>query len=358
MKIPVIALFLLLCSPTFLPAQKIDISGLSDTLPANTSFFIGENHALHNLWAVKYSIVRHLYLHHDIHDIVIEYSKSVEYASNIYLTTGDSSLLSVNQLYGVDYFNSFVKPIKRLIESNGNHTAITIHCMDFERISFVNTIAYILDKYNKQSVSSTNISKYLNTISAERIAAIRGYPVYSRKYREAISEIHGTAKQFFVLDSSLLRQEISEYDYMAVKEILNNVAGITPKKNRANKNRDNDLYTSLIQCHDKFACFAGGFHISHANKNSLVNQYLSSHNTPVVVINMVCADSKKLLFNHTLASAMKNERNKRYILDSCMSTSASIKLTPVSDLTGFPEDYYRHALSYFMFFPEAMLDKY
>ncbi len=327
-------------------AQPAKISVIGNKAASINTCFVGESHIMEDLWKVKYSIVEYLYVNFNINDVVLEYNKSVEYASNTLIMNGDSSLLLEFSDYYTQY-RYFVSRLKKLSDENPVKPRIKIHCIDFERIDFVNVLLQVLRSYDNQQIQSTELFNYLNSISSETITSIRRCPVEKRKSRNGIRKLHDKARIAFVNDSAKLKLLLAPADYNGVSDILFNTAGLSYK------HRERDMYTALSAIGtNHFVCLVGAFHVSLRNNQSLLSRYVESLTARqnVAIINMICPECSSFHYPGLPKAVVKNESNIELMQHEYNSTTDKLRVVHSSRFSEITPDDTKGLNVYYMFF--------
>jgi hypothetical protein len=98
------------------------------------AFFLGESHTIDFEPEFKFSFIKHLNRLYGIGDVFMEIGFSASYFFNLYLQTGDTSILKENRLpYLWGQYKLFWNKLYTYNKSLPDNSKIRIHGIDFER---------------------------------------------------------------------------------------------------------------------------------------------------------------------------------------------------------------------------------
>lgn len=250
------------------PVKLLKVVGAP--LPKTQAYFVGEVHSLWEGGPFEFAMIRWAAREQGITDVVMEWGRSEAYLFNAYFRNGDTAIYR--------YYGHSAGVEAELASWKGlyDECKITLHGMDFERLTFIHAVMSIME--NAPAAMSTKLYAYLQLIAPQTKDMAE-----DRKGKKQSIHIYGTAKELFEEEKATLRT-IPGLGYNDIEAIMEN-----PTTEKHFRQRDAGMAENLLRAGaggKRFVCIAGLGHTT-LHKNSAIKLFVDAGNSAMVV-NMVC----------------------------------------------------------------------
>lgn len=289
MKISILVIFLLCTSQLLAQPQCLSqIFNVSSNAKMNNDFrindiiIVGEMHGVFGTNEIKLEIIKQLNQERNFRNIFMEISKSAAFLYNLFLSTGDTTLLS-NPTLPYYIKNEEKKLWSDLYKYNfglPGSSKFRIYGVDFERIEFLKVLKLLLpkDKNPDNSIFTQTLYKEYDSL----IENVNDYKVFNKLFSRY--------KKYFSKNIEELKT-IYGTNFYLVESIFSNKSS----QKRFN-HRNETMYGNIKEAVQKNSItkFLGFFGLNHTNSEksyTLVGRLINDNSlNRVLNISMICKD--------------------------------------------------------------------
>jgi len=259
---------------------KSDSSILSNSLKESQAIIVGEFHGVLGVNEIKFNLIRKLNSEYQYKDIFMEIGKSAAYLYNLYLNSGDTSLLEKPTMpYCIkSKEKEFWKSLYEYNLDLPKSLKIVIHGVDFERIEFLKVLKLLIPKdYNTNNSDFTkNLLKDYDSI----IISVKNYKDFNKLF--------SNYKNYFKANTPIINS-IYGRNFKYIEDIfLNN----SSQENF--KERNETMYANVMEIvkKDSIKKVIGFFGMNHTNSEksySLIGKLIEDkYFKNIINISMLC----------------------------------------------------------------------
>ncbi|MCP9752712.1 hypothetical protein [Ferruginibacter sp. HRS2-29] len=224
------------------------------------AFFLGESHTSQFEPAFKYNFIRQLNSSYGVKDVFMEIGYSAAYFFNLFLKTGDSTILTENHFPYLGgeykYFWTQLYAYNKLLPQNSK---IIIHGIDFER-------AEIFTLLDKTRDSAMHVPEELKPVFENIHALSKRKLLFTDK--EFDKQVNDLKTVFFKTEAAF--RKLYKDNFAVVRDALINKAPSTTAVEPRNKAWLENINKILAQDNiKKFIGFFGSAHTRYNSRSSL-----------------------------------------------------------------------------------------
>jgi hypothetical protein len=225
------------------------------------AIFYGEGHIIDFEPEFKLNFIKHLSKRFQIRDVFMEIGYSAAYYFNLYLHTGDTTILtSIKMPYNRKNYRSFWYNLFLYNRSRPEKLKVRIHGVDFERTEIFKLLEQL--KQKNASVPTYLQSTFNDITRLSKDTSLFAFDKTFQKGMQKIKVAFDRYKNHFKV--------IYGDSFEIISSAINNKSPVTTKVKPRNKIWYDHLNKAISEDRiEKFVCFFGKSHINYDNPTSL-----------------------------------------------------------------------------------------